>query len=192
MFSSGPSVPRCLRLNGASVQDARDELVMAHVRAFGPVAVRDIAWWSGIGSGQVHAALSRRPDKLIAVRVKGLECDLLLHVDDLPALQSAESVPADHLCLLSYEDPALKGYFETRSRFVSGDGYPMLFNTIGEARASVMRAGRVVGIWTWNRRKRLIESQTFERLPAAVRRDLADRLHDMEGFLRREAPTASA
>lgn len=181
-----------LRLNGASVQDARDELVMAHVRAFGPVSVRDIAWWSGMGSGQVGAALSRRADDLIAVRVETLVCDLLVHVDDLPALRSAEPVPADHVCLLGYEDPALKGYFETRSRFVSGDGYPVLFNTIGEARASVMRGGRVMGVWTWNRRERVIESQMFERLPVAARREVADRLHDMEGFLRREALTASA
>jgi Winged helix DNA-binding domain len=181
-----------LRLNGTSVQVARDDLVMAHVRAFGPASVRDIVWWSGMGFGQVRAALSRRADELIAVRVEGLEAELLLHVDDLPALQSAESVPTGHVCLLGYEDPALKGYFETRSRFVSADRYRLLFNTIGEARASVMCAGRVVGIWTWNRRKRAIAWQMFERLPTGARRDLGDRLHDMEDFLRREVRTAPA
>lgn len=180
-----------LRLNGTSVQEARDELVMAHIRAFGPVSVRDIAWWSGMGSGHVRGTLSRQRDKLTAVRVDGLAPDLLLQADDLPALETSQPVPLDHLSLLSYEDPALKGYFETRSRFVSAEGYPVLFNTIGEARASIMRGGRVVGVWSWNRRRRVIESQTFERLPARACRTLADRLHDMEGFLRREALTVS-
>ncbi|MGH2942353.1 MAG: DNA glycosylase AlkZ-like family protein [Solirubrobacteraceae bacterium] len=181
-----------LRLNATGVQAARDALVMAHVRAFGPVSVRDVAWWSGMGTVHVRNALSRHRDMLAAVRVEGLAPDLVVHVDDLADLTSAAPVPSDHVSLLGYEDPALKGYFETRARFVSAEGYRLLFNTIGEARASVMVGGRVVGVWRWDRRRRAIESQVFERLSPRVRRTLAERLGDMESFLQREALSATS
>jgi hypothetical protein len=156
-----------LQLNAYSIGQARQQLVMAYIRAFGPVSVRDIAWWSGMGGGQVLRALSGSREELAALRC-------------------AEPVPSDHLSLLGYEDPALKGYFETRARYVSATGYPTLFNTIGEARASVMYRGRVVGIWAWDRRLKAIEAHTFEPLPLRAHRALNHRLDDMECFLRNE------
>lgn len=184
---TGDALPQ-LRLDSGDRALAQEQLAMAHVRAFGPVSLRDIAWWSGMGAAQVLRAIARRRSELVRVRVRGLGAlDLLLHESDLEELRAAEPPARDHLSLLSYEDPALKGYFESRLRYVSAAHYERLFNTIGEARASIMRGGRIVGIWAWNRRRRRVEAETFERLPIRARAALDERLDDMEQFLRAEA-----
>jgi hypothetical protein len=176
-----------LSLATSSCAASQEELVLAHIRAFGPVSVRDIAWWSGLGLNKVRAIVARRRHELVPVVLSGAEPELLLRADDLDELEGTEPIDPEHITLLSYEDPSLKGYFETRSRYVPAASYDKLFNSIGEARASVLRGGRVVGVWTWNRKARRIESVTLERLTPTARRRIADQLHDMESFLRAEA-----
>lgn len=182
---TGGAYPR-LDLQAESCARAQEELVLTHIRAFGPASVRDIAWWSGIGTSRVRAVLALRADELARVRVRGLTPELYVHAGDVDGLRAAEPVARDELALLSYEDPSLKGYFDTRSRYVADNGYRLLFNSIGEARASIVRGGKVVGVWTWNRRVRRIESHLFAPLPKRLARHLGERLHDMEGFLRAE------
>ena len=173
-----------LRAHSCSV--AQEELVLTHIRAFGPVSPLDTAWWSGMGTGRVRRALERRARELVRVRVSGLGGDLVAHQADVDALRAADPIDPDELALLSYEDPSLKGYFDTRGRYVSSEGYRVLFNSIGEARASIVRGGKVVGIWTWNRGARRVEQQLFKKLPRRLQRCLDERLDDMERFLRAE------
>ena len=170
---------------------AQEELALTHIRCFGPVSMTDVAWWSGMGVGRVRAILGRRSSELSRVRVRGLPSELIIHQADLDELRQAEPVHPDDIALLSYEDPSLKGYFDTRSRYVSPTGYPMLFNSIGEARASIMRGDRIVGIWTWNRRLRRVEPQLFASVPRKLQRRLRERLDDVEGFLRGEPVMAT-
>jgi hypothetical protein len=42
------------------------------------------------------------------------------------------------LTLLAYEDPSLKGYYESRFLYVDQKHYRLLFNKIGESRASII------------------------------------------------------
>ncbi|MFI5955791.1 hypothetical protein [Cryptosporangium sp. NPDC051539] len=64
---------------------------------------------------------------------------LLLAADELQ-LRAAEPLPADHVALLAHDAPALKGHFATRHRYVDDQHRTALFNSIGEARASITAA----------------------------------------------------
>lgn len=170
---------------------ACDDLVRAHIRAFGPVSVGDTAWWSGLGAGAVRRAVERRPGEFVSVRVDGLAGDLLMSLEFADELLDTAPLDPGHVVLLAYEDPALKGYFTSRHRYVDEADYESLFNAIGEARASVMVGGRAIGSWSFDRRLRRIVYRTRRRVPAAARAAIESQLCDMEAFLRAE-PMISA
>ena len=70
-------------------------------------------------------------------------------------------LPQNNITLLAYEDPSLKGYYESRERYVSDKFYKQLFNSIGESRASIVRNGEVIGIWSWDKKQKKIEKTIF-------------------------------
>lgn len=177
-----------LHLSGDTVTAADDRLVAAHVRAFGPVSASDIAWWSGMGRGRVSAALARQRSELVPVRIAGLDSDLVMHAADVDDALAIDEQPRGQVALLAYEDPSLKGYFATRARYIAPAHYPMLFNSIGEARASIMLDGRVVGVWAWDRRSASVAATVFGRVTRAARVRVREQLIDMERFLRADLP----
>lgn len=129
------------------------ELLRHYLRAYGPVTHKDFAWWSGISVGEAAPAWEALRDELVRVRIAGLADELVALGPTVAELLdgdwSARPLPA--VSLLAYEDPSLKGYFATRSRYASASVREDLFNSIGEARASVMIDGMVTAVWTWDR-----------------------------------------
>ena len=65
---------------------------------------------------------------------------------------------------LAYEDPTLKGYYNTRDRYVDRKFYTKLFNSIGKVRPSVLLNGRIAGIWSWNPNVNRISVDWFRRI----------------------------
>ena len=84
---------------------------------------------------------------------------------------------------LAYEDPCLKGYFETRARYVSDSLKGALFNSIGEARASVVVSGQVVGVWQWNRTMSSLTVELFRKLTKSERQKYEEALADLSLFV---------
>jgi hypothetical protein len=109
-----------------------------------------------------------------------------LLAEDEPRLRAAEPLPSDHVALLAYEDPTLKGYHATRHRYVDQQHRDRLFNTIGEARASIALAGRYVGTWQFHRATRTISHNLDAALSPATQRAVVARLDHMIEFLRSE------
>jgi hypothetical protein len=179
---------RGLLLNSpaADYQACGDALVREHLRAFGPAAAADTAWWSGLGMSVVRGAVERAGDEFVKVAVDGIGEELLLAADELDTLRQTEPLDRDHVTLLAYEDPSLKGYFATRSRYVSSKDYDLLFNSIGEARASVVVGGLAAGIWSFDRRAGRVTHAPMRRLATRLRKLVAERLLDVEEFLRAE------
>ena len=175
-----------LRPNDVRLDEHCERLVHHHIRAFGPVSLTDTAWWSGLGLATVRRAVERLAGHVVPVRVRGIQAELLLDRRDADALAGAAPLEPNHVALLAHEDPALKGYFETRARYVRAVDYPQLFNQIGEARASIMLGGMTVGIWGFDRRQRRITHRLLRPVPAPATRKIEDRLADMESFLRME------
>lgn len=136
--------------------------------------------------GEITPALAALRSELTDVQFTGQPVPLLLLAEHEPRLRTAEPLPSNHVALLAYEDPSLKGYFTTRHRYVDDQYRSVLFNTIGEARASIAVAGRCVGTWRFDRRTRTITHDLYVAIPKAAQRALTERLEHMTEFLRSE------
>ncbi|SKC39101.1 winged helix DNA-binding domain-containing protein [Krasilnikoviella flava] len=132
---------------------ARTELARAWLEAFGPATVADLKWWTGWNLGQARravAALDVREveveagppggDAVVADGVMLRSTDLDVDLD--PAL---DDVVAGHAALLPTLDPTTMGW--TARDWYLGPHRPQLFDSAGNAGATVWWQGRVVGLW---------------------------------------------
>lgn len=175
-----------LQLNHIDTGQAVQLLLRRYLAAFGPASIDDFQWWSGLNRSEITPALAALRSELTDVRFTGQPAALLLLAEHEPRLRTAEPLPNNHVALLAYEDPSLKGYFTTRNRYVDDRHRGVLFNTIGEARASIAVAGRCVGTWRFDRRTRTINHDLYVAVSQAARRALTERLERMTEFLRSE------
>lgn len=169
------------------------ELLRHYLRAYGPVTHKDFAWWAGVSMAEAAPAWEALRDELVRVRIVGLADELVALGPTVAELLegdwSARPLPA--VSLLAYEDPSLKGYFSTRSRYASVAVREDLFNSIGEARASVMVDGMVAAVWAWDRERQdaLLD---FRHVPSRNTRDRVRTAVDAAvRFLRSEPRTGA-
>jgi hypothetical protein len=176
-----------LDLNQLTPAQAIARLLALYLDGYGPASVRDFHWWSGVGLTQGFSAWQSLEDQLVRVRIAGRPDDELLALDrnvsQLLEGQWEDRVTATAQ-VLAYEDPSLKGYFGSRWRYANLDQLPRLFNSIGEARASVMIQGRIVAIWHWDRRTQLPHLEPLRRFDAGERRQLDRALERVTTYLR--------
>jgi hypothetical protein len=175
-----------LQLNHLASSDAVTALLRRYLTAFGPAAIEDFQWWSGLTRSDITPAVAALRPELIDVQIDPHPAPLLLHAEHEPQLRTAEPLPSNHVALLAYEDPTLKGYHATRHRYVDHQHRNHLFNTIGEARASITTAGRYAGTWQFHRTTRTITHTLHTTIPPATQRAVTARLHHMTEFLRSE------
>lgn len=149
-FESTEASYPSLRLNDLEERDARRILVLTYVDRFGPVTERDIVWWSGLRVSDVRLAVRDLGSQLVRVRVEGLSDDCMMTQEALARLERAMTRRRQWARFLAYEDPSLKGYFETRPRYLDPAHTSTAFNSIGEVLPCVMVAGELVGRWWWD------------------------------------------
>lgn len=159
-----------LQLNHLVSSDAVTALLRRYLSAFGPAAIEDFQWWSGLTRGEITPAVTALRPELIDVRIDPHPTPLFMLAEHEPDLRAAVPLPRNHVALLAYEDPALKGYHATRHRYVDDQQRNHLFNTIGEARASIVLAGRYVGTWQFHRTTRTITHTLHATIPPVTRR----------------------
>ena len=121
-------------------ESAREQLVLAHLAAFGPARAADVAAWSGMRSVQV--VLDRLAPQL--VRVSDESGRVLYDLPDAP--RPDPDVPAPPR-LLGDWDTVLLGHAE-HSRVVDAEVRRRLMTANGRLRQSFMVDGRVVGGWS--------------------------------------------
>ncbi|MGW7517802.1 DNA glycosylase AlkZ-like family protein [Streptomyces sp. NPDC054796] len=120
------------------------------------------------------------------VRLTGTHEELLALSDQIDHLRTAEPLPDDHVRLLAFEGPALKGYFTTRHRYLDPAHATAAFNPIGEVRATITLGGRVQGTWHWDKQTRRVRTHLFTRLPRHILRAVQSAAEEAEAFLRSE------
>lgn len=153
-----------LDLDKFSVQEARERLFYYYIENFGPVSIKDMSWWSGLSMRIVRESIASLKDNLISLYYGDNDVEVFMTLSDYENYLSFNENEKDWIRLLAYEDPSLKGYYETRFRYVDSKHYENLFNQIGEVRASIILNGKVVGIWAWNKRNKDIDLTFFEDL----------------------------
>ncbi|RKN51271.1 winged helix DNA-binding domain-containing protein [Micromonospora endolithica] len=123
----------------------RDEALalLAHryVRGHGPVTAREFAGWSGLTLTDARRAFAAAGDALATVRVD----DEPAAVD--PALLDAPPRPVDDLLVLPGFDEYLLGYRDRTLMLDPAHAAAIVPGGNGVFRATVVRAGRVVGTW---------------------------------------------
>lgn len=151
---------------------AQRKLLLAYISAYGPATIKDMHWWSGISRRRIVGILQELCDEIQAVRVESFNQECFLTRANYNYLGDARSRLSEDpwVEFLAYEDPSLKGYFETRSRYVSPCHLGRLFNKIGEARPSVVVSGSVVGIWGWHKHKERLYIELFRTLERTERK----------------------
>lgn len=130
------------------VEEARVELARAWLTAFGPATVADLRWWTGWNLGQTRTALGALDVREVEVEVGPPGADPV--VADGVMLRTTELVAppddgAGHAALLPALDPTTMGW--TARDWYLGPHRAHLFDSAGNAGATVWWQGRVVGAW---------------------------------------------
>lgn len=127
-------VPRA-RAIGRDTALAR--LAERYFRSRGPATERDLAWWSGLGVGQVREAIALARPRLKRLTVEGR--DYWTSDDDaVGALPEAQLLPAFDECLIGYQD---------RAAFVAAAHVRRINAGGGLIKPILMLGGRAVGTW---------------------------------------------
>lgn len=148
-------------------EEAKWLLVLEYIKRFGPATLHDLSWWSGLNISYIRSSLQKYDDSIMKFDVDKYTFYILKTEYD--NLQSYKRISGDWVSLLAYEDPALKGYFESRLRYVAEDKYNLLFNQIGEVRASILYNGKAVGIWEWDKKIKKIKLNFFSLVPNKIK-----------------------
>jgi hypothetical protein len=124
-----------------SAADARAELALRWLLAFGPAPVSDLQWWTGWTAGQARAALGQ---------LATAQVDL----DGTPGVvlagdQDPEPVSGPWAALLPALDPTPMGWRD-RGWFL-GDHAAALFDRSGNIGPTIWWDGRIVGGWAQRR-----------------------------------------
>lgn len=126
--------------------EARAKLLRAYVRGFGPVSVRDAAWWTGMDAKRVGRAFEALEDELVEIAFRGLDGTWLMHVADAEELERASMPPGPTVSLLPASDPLIMSYTD-RSRFLDDAARPFVFDAARNVTSVVLVDGRVAGVW---------------------------------------------
>ncbi|MEU7611180.1 winged helix DNA-binding domain-containing protein [Micromonospora sp. NPDC049204] len=123
----------------------RDEALalLAHryVRGHGPVTDREFAGWTGLTLTDARRGLAAAGDLLSTVRIDGAP----MHID--AALAGAPRTPPDDVLALPGFDEYLLGYRDRTLMLDPAHQAAVVPGNNGIFQATVVRAGRVVGVW---------------------------------------------
>lgn len=112
---------------------ARVEVARLYLRSHGPAAVEDLSWWSGLTVGQAREAIEG--------------CEAIEAGDGVFAVEDTEGGKVPPLRLLPVWD-ALLVTWKDRSRFLSEEVAPFVYDRDGNATSVVLDGGKVAGVWS--------------------------------------------
>ena len=133
-------------LNSVSEEEARKIVVKAYLAAFGPAKLEDIAWWTDFGKSKVKSALNQMKEEIMKVDVTGLDGEFLMLFKDLAELGSTAVSDGTVINFLPTLDPYLMAY-KDRRRILDDDHYDFIYDRSGNAAASILLNGEIIGVW---------------------------------------------
>lgn len=152
--------------------EALGELARRYFTARGPATERDLAFWSGLPVTDVRRGIAVAADSLAVAEVDGVHHYSATHLGD--ATPAAEEETARVLLLPGF-DEYLLGYTDRSPALDPVHAPAVVPGGNGMFRATVVRDGRVVGLWRRREVRGRVEVELSplpgERLPA--RRALA-------------------
>lgn len=137
------------------------ELLERYLRSYGPVTVEDMSWWTGLTKGRCRAALGQIDVE--EVEVEGWPGPLFRIPDD-----EASPAAGGEIHALPLLDPYVQGY-RIRVRFLDPDRHGFVYDWGGNAAATLVHRGRIVGVWQFSEEPLdSVRYHLFERSAASV------------------------
>lgn len=129
-----------------AIEALEESLLLAYIRGYGPVTLRDMAHFSAFKAGRVKAVVQRLAGLLVEVRVQGSRLTSYLPTEDLPALLTTTGEEPAPVQLLPRFDSLLLAH-KDKSRFLEEEFRRRVFREAALVEATVLVHGRVAGTW---------------------------------------------
>lgn len=152
------------------IRKAQELLILEYIRKFGPATIKDLSWWSGLSLKVIRDIIDWNKCSITRFKVNDFEMEFYILSEELQKLEEYKPFDLEWVTLLAYEDPSLKGYYESRYRYVDKKYYNLLFNQIGEVRASILCNGKAIGIWEWDKKNKKIKLEYFFEPSKSIKR----------------------
>ncbi len=173
-------------LDSPTSDEAKARLAEMYILRYGPVTFEDVAWWMGESRAAVEQLLKPFKGQLLAVRIRGLPQEFLLHETDFQNLQNAK---ADETLVrfLPYEDPYAKG-FKLKERVIPSRLERLVY-TMGNALPTVLVDGMVVGTWSTTVNEQGLQLNVGKLVPLnnSLKARIQEEGQNMGKFLMRDA-----
>ena len=140
---------------------ARLELLRRYLTHYGPVTLRDAAYFFHWTQGEIKVLLAKLPVQ--SGTCEGRSCFWL---GDAPQADMPQ------VCLLAGFDPLMLGYRKEDNPFLPSEHLRGIFNLAGIVHPAILLRGRVVGRWKEKNGK--VEFTAFEAIPEVDKRRIED------------------
>ncbi len=135
-----------LEWNIANENDAKKAVVLGYLSSFGPVTENDISWWTGFNKGQIRPIIRELRKEITSITVSGIDKEFIMLSQDRTELVALKAGGKHILNMLPTLDPYLMGY-KDRERFLDSTHFDYIYDRGGNAVATVLLDGRVIGVW---------------------------------------------
>jgi len=171
------------------IEEACTQLATQYFRAESPARVKDFAWWAGINVTDAMRAAAEVKPKLVPIPVEATRDEFLISetdLDDFLVFQPQESA----INFIPYRDTYLKGQREIVNRFVSAEHADKPFSRwkgklINDPLATIIRDGRVIGVWEWNEEDEQVDLLLFDpSIPKPVEKTVRKRAGELANFIK--------
>ena len=170
-------------------EEACVRLASQYFHAEAPARIRDFAWWAGINVTDAMKAIAEIKPKLIPIAVEGTKDEYLISEQDRDEFLDFDPDP-DAVNFIPYRDTFLKGQREIVDRFLSHEHGDKPFSRwkgklINDPLATIVRDGRVIGVWEWNEDKEVVEYLLFDTSTSKpVEKVVKKRASELGSFIR--------
>jgi hypothetical protein len=129
-------------------KDAVRELAERYIRAYGPVTLDDLVWWSGLRRRELREAVADLGSAIVEVEVEVDDgaSGWLAHADDVAARGPGSDESAPSVRLLPELDPYLMGR-HARHAIIDSALVDYVTDRAGNVTSTVVVDGRVAGVW---------------------------------------------
>jgi hypothetical protein len=170
-------------------EEACTRLAAQYFKAEAPARVKDFAWWAGINVTDAIKSAAEVKPKLVPIPVEGTKDEFLISEADFDEFL-AFTPQADAVNLIPYRDTFLKGQREIVDRFVPSEHADKPFSRwkgklINDPLATIVRDGRVIGVWEWNEDTDEIEFLLFDTAAdKPIEKKVRKRASELAAFIR--------
>lgn len=94
---------------------AQELLILEYINKFGPATIKDLVWWSGLSVNKIKSIINCHKDTITKFRAEDFNSEFYISIMEYEKLNNYKLYDAEWVTLLAYEDPSLKGYYESRT-----------------------------------------------------------------------------